>query len=91
MHSMTMALWARSTKNPDKSTGPLARSFACSLTPLTRLLAPPCLLCSRAHSLTCGTMNDWMAIYSVFFSVLDYSEMMHSMTVACNDDKDEIP
>ena len=32
-------LWARSTKNPDVSTGPLARPFARSLAPLTRSLA----------------------------------------------------
>ena len=33
------ALWARITKNPDCNTGPLARPFAHSLAPLTRLLA----------------------------------------------------
>ena len=33
------ALWARTTKNTDWSTGPLARPFAHSLAPLTRLLA----------------------------------------------------
>ena len=32
----TAALWARSIKNPDVSTGPLARPFARSLAPLTR-------------------------------------------------------
>ena len=42
-----IALWARSTKNPDCSTGPLARPFARSLAPLTRSLAPDCSLCSR--------------------------------------------
>ena len=53
----TKSLWARSTKNPDKSTGPLARPFLRSL------------ICSLAHftrSLACGTVNDWMAILSVF-------------------------
>ena len=42
------ALWARSTKNPDVSTGPLARPFAHSLAPLTRSLATRCSLRSRA-------------------------------------------
>ena len=32
------ALWARTTKNLDVSTGPLARPFACSLAPLNRSL-----------------------------------------------------
>ena len=32
----TIALWARTTKNTDWSTGPLARPFARSLAPLTR-------------------------------------------------------
>ena len=45
---MIGAQWARSTKNPDVSTGPFARPFSCSLAPLTGSLAPPCLLCSRA-------------------------------------------
>ena len=41
------ALWAKKTKNPDGSTGPLACPFARSLAPLTRLLAPDCSLRSR--------------------------------------------
>ena len=50
-------LWARTTKNRDVSTGPLARPFDLSFAPLTHLLAPPCLLClcaplrSLVHSL----------------------------------------
>ena len=42
-------------KNPDVSTGPLARPFTCSLAPLTSLLAPHCSLRSRAPlcSLVC--------------------------------------
>ena len=28
---------------------------------------------SFAHSLACGTVNDWMAILSVFFSIVDHS------------------
>ena len=79
------ALWFKTTKNPDVSTGPLARLFACSLAPLTHLLAPHCSLCLRAHcahsfarSLTYsrarGKKADLMAIFSVFFNVLDHSE-----------------
>ena len=76
----SLALWARSTKNPDESTGPLARPFAHSLTLLTRLLAPPCSLCLRApltrslRSLfACGKVSDKMAIFSCVFSILDHS------------------
>ena len=52
----TRPLWARTIKNPDESTGPLACPFAHSLTPLTRLLAPQRLLCLRAllRSLICS-------------------------------------
>ena len=73
-------------KNTDCSAGPLARPFAHSLAPLTRSLAPDYLLRSRpplrslvrslahfAHSLARGTVNDWMAILSVFFSIFDHS------------------
>ena len=102
-------LWARITKNPDCSTGPLAYPFARLLAPLTRSLAPDCSLRSRpplrslvrslacygllaslapsaaltcslvrslahfAHSFARGTVNDWMAILSVFFSIFDHS------------------
>ena len=65
-------------------TGPLARPFARLLTPLARLLALDCSLHSRpplhslvrslARSLARGTMNDWMAILPVFFSIFDHSE-----------------
>ena len=71
-------------KNTDVSTGPLARPFARLLAPLTRSLAPDCSLRSRpplhslvrslahfAHSLARGTVNDWMAILSVFFSIFE--------------------
>ena len=77
------ALWARINKNPDVSTGPLARPFARPLAPLTRLLDPHNSLYSRAplcslihslahfahftHSLARGTVNDLIAIFSVFF------------------------
>ena len=40
-------LWSIIAKNTDCSTGPLAAPFACSLAPLTRSLAPDCLLRSR--------------------------------------------
>ena len=79
-------LWSITAKNKDCSTGPLACPFAHSLAPLTRLLAPDCSLRSRpplrslvpslahfAHSLARGTVNDWMAILSVFFSIFDHS------------------
>ena len=82
----SIALWSGTNKNEDVSTGPLARPFARSLAPLTHSLAPDCSLRSRpplrsfarslahfAHSLACGTVNDWMAILSVFFSFFDHS------------------
>ena len=49
------AQWGRTAKNWDVSAGPLTRRFARSLTSLTRLLSPPCLLRSRAllRSLVC--------------------------------------
>ena len=63
------ALWARIIKSTDWSTEPLARPITRSLAPLTRLLLPHYLLCSRAplrslfcwladfaHSLACGTV-----------------------------------
>ena len=90
------ALWARTTKNADWNTGPLARSlvrsFARSLAPLTSLLVPHYSLCPRtplrslacslthyAHSLARGTVNDRMAIYSVFFSQCN-EEIMSSQS-----------
>ena len=45
------ALWARTVKNTDCSTGPLARPFARSLAPLIRSLA------HFAHSLARGKVN----------------------------------
>ena len=81
-------LWARSTKNPDKSIGPLARPFAHSLALLTCSLAPHYSLHLRAllrslirsfahftHSLAHGKVNDLMAIYSVFSSILAHSAL----------------
>ena len=51
-----VSMWARITKNTDWSTGPLARPFARSLTPLTRTFAPHYSLCLRAplRSLPCS-------------------------------------
>ena len=70
-HSESTPMWSGTNKNRDVSTGPLARTFARSLTPLTRSLAPDCSLRSRpplhslvpslahfAHSLARGTVND---------------------------------
>ena len=78
-----MPLWSITAKNTDCSTGPLARPFAHSL---THSLAPDCSLCSHpplrslvrslahfANSLACGTLNDWMTILSVSFSIFDHS------------------
>ena len=83
------ALWSGTNKNRDVSTGPLARPFARSLTPLTRSRAPDCLLRSRpplrslipslahfAHSLARGKVNYQIAILSVFFSIFDHSALL---------------
>ena len=80
------ALWSGTNKYRDVSTEPLARPFARLLPPLTHSLALDCSLCSRpplrslirslahfAHSIARGTVNDWMAIMSVFFSIFDHS------------------
>ena len=89
-----MALWARSTKNPDVSTGPLARPFARSLAPLTRSLAPHCSLCSRAllrslaHSFARGNVNDIMSQKSL---VLSHSAMTMEIKVDAKRLGDKIP
>ena len=70
---------------------PFARLLIRSLAPLTGLLAPDCSLCSGpllrslvcslahfAHSLARGTVNDWMAILSVFFSTFESHTQYHS-------------
>ena len=67
-------------------------SFARLLIPLTPSLAPDCSLHSRpplrslirslnhfAHSLARGTVNDWMAILSVFFSIFDHSAKLKNV------------
>ena len=79
------AQWSGTAKNQDVSTGPLARPFARSLAPLTRSLAPDCLLRSRpllrslirslahfAYSLARGKVYDLM---SQFHLVLTHSAM----------------
>ena len=86
------ALWSGSNKNRDVSTGPLARPFARSLAPLTCSLAPHYSLCSRAplrslvrtlahfaHSRARGTVNDYMANYSVFFF-----DVIQFLMILCN-------
>ena len=88
---LSKVVWSITAKNTDCSTGPLARPFARSLAPLTRSLAPDCSLRSRpplrslvrslahfAHSLARGTVNDWMAILSVFFSIFDHSAQLEN-------------
>ena len=75
-YGFTKALWARMTKNPDVSTGPLTRLFARSLAPLAcllaldyllRLQAPLCslarLLAYFAHSLARGAVNDFSSCF----------------------------
>ena len=44
-------LWFRIAMNRDASTGPLARTFACLLAPLTHSLAPHCLLRTACFAL----------------------------------------
>ena len=78
------ALWSEIKKNTDVRTGPLARPFARSLTPLTRPLAPDCSLCSRpplrslvrslahfAHSLARGKVNFWCLKMTWFCPIVD--------------------
>ena len=77
---LVFTLGARSTKNPDWSTGPLARPFVRSLTPPTHSLAPHFsrhwraplrsfvrLLAHFASSLAHENVDDWMAFFSVIF------------------------
>ena len=59
-HSSTKALWFRITKNPDWSTRPLSRLFACSL------------VCSLTPLLVGKWMIGWLC-FLCFFSVLDHS------------------
>ena len=79
---LPLAQWGRTAKNRDVSTGPLTRPFVSLLALLTHLLPLHCLLRSHtplrsflAHSLShsgaLGKVDDWMAIFSVFFSILD--------------------
>ena len=73
------ALWARSTKNPDESTGSLPRLSTRSLAPLSliRLLRTArftrTLRCAR--SLACLLVETWIIRWHIFlfFSVLSHS------------------
>ena len=104
----TVALWFGTNKNRDVSTGSLACPFARLLALLTRLLALDCLLRSRpplrslvrslayfAHSLARGTVNDWMAILSVFFVPfstivhLQLSKAVYAVITDCGKEQDE--
>ena len=62
-------------KNTDCSTGPLAHPFACSLTPLTRSLAPDCslarLLCSLLRSWESELLDGYLSVF--FFFIFDRS------------------
>ena len=62
----------------------LVRSLICLHRSLVRLLRPAhfarALRCADslahfAHSLAHGTVNDWIAIYSVFFFILAHSAL----------------
>ena len=53
----------------------LHRSIACLLRPACFAFALRCAH-SFARSLTRGTVNDWMAILSVFFSIFDHSALL---------------
>ena len=68
--TMVQILDSRIIKNPDCNAGPLT----CSFVRLHRSLV--CLLAYIAHSLACGKVNDSMAIFSVFFSILDHSRVV---------------
>ena len=57
--------WARSTKNPDVSTGPLARPFALSL-----IHSFAHLLTQLAYSLVRKWMIRWLIFFFFFYSGL---------------------
>ena len=68
--------WA--TRSSIRSFTRTAHSFACfgllrSRPPLHSLV---CSLAHFAHSLARGTVNDWLAVLSVFFSIFDHSVMV---------------
>ena len=56
MYNFVVTLWSKTTKNTDWSTGSLARPFAHSLTPLTRLLAPESSL--HSHPPLCSLVRS---------------------------------
>jgi len=45
---------------------------------VTTLWSITAMLTHFAHSLARGTVNDWMAILSVFFSIFDHSAIVKS-------------
>ena len=95
----TAAQWIKTAKNWDGSTGPIARSFARSLAPITYSLAPHCSLCSRAplrsfvrsfvHSLTPKLVGNMG--FDVGFNVskrpvvLSHSASADSIDSGCKD------
>ena len=46
---------------------------------------------SFAHSLTRGTVNDWMAIYSVFSSILAHSALSEPSAPSLTSDESVVP
>ena len=75
IHYSAIVLWARVIKKTDCNTGPLARLFACSLSPLTRLLAPdmlaslaPSAALTHLHSLDC-LLRSRPLLRSLIFSL----------------------
>ena len=73
--TLSALLWFRTAMNRDLNSGPLAHPCARSLTPLTHLLAPPCLLRSLircaglfARSLTPKLVGKLMSVSKSAFS-----------------------
>ena len=75
--------WA--TRSSFRSFARTAHSFACSglLALLARSAALTRSLAHFAHSLARGTVNDCMAILSVFFPVFDHSVMVQKLFGLC--------
>ena len=76
------------TRSSVRSFARTAHSLACSgLLALLALLAPSAALTRSlahfAHSLARGTVNDWMAILSAFFSIFDHSGRGVDVTRIC--------
>ena len=71
----TRPLWSKTATNTDCRAGPLACPFARALrcVPLRSLVRSLAHFAHSAHYHARGTVNDWMAILSVFFSIFDHS------------------